>query len=123
MATQRTQAQAPDGFRYVTATREENAEWRAKHKRHTSQYRLVCTACGKRIWGSGLGIGAHRRACPGHPVEVAPVAVEVTSAQIWNVLLAIEAIDPELTNAACRSAFDTLSAEHARLRLTVEVAS
>ena len=63
-------AQAPDGFRYVVIHDEEINAYRRKHKRHPTQYRLACVACGKRIWGSGLGIGAHRRACPGHAVEV-----------------------------------------------------
>lgn len=56
--------QAPRGFRYVTATREEVDAWRAKHgNRQPSSYRVVCVKCGKRMWGSGLGIGSHRRVC------------------------------------------------------------
>ena len=80
-------AQAPDGFRYVTATREENAEWRAKHKRHSSQYRLVCTACGKRLWGSGLGIGSHRRACKGTPVTTTTEETTMTDTYTTTEIL------------------------------------
>ena len=55
---------APDGFRYVTPTPEEVAEWRRTHRRRPAPvYRLACIGCGKRIWGSGLGIGSHRRSC------------------------------------------------------------
>lgn len=28
-------------------------------------YRVVCNRCGKRIWKSGIGVGSHRRSCPG----------------------------------------------------------
>jgi hypothetical protein len=53
----------PQGFRYVGCTAEELEDYRKKHNgRRPSVYRLECF-CGKRIWGSGLGIGAHRRVC------------------------------------------------------------
>lgn len=57
---------APDGFRYVQPSPE---EWQERlDKGYTKKgrvYRLACLACGQRIWGSGLGCGAHRRACKG----------------------------------------------------------
>jgi hypothetical protein len=55
----------PD-FTRVKPTEEENAAYARNHggRRHASVYRLKCDWCGKRIWGSGLGIGSHRRACP-----------------------------------------------------------
>jgi hypothetical protein len=56
----------PSGFRYVTATHEETEEYRRTHNhRYPAMYRLECISCGKRIWGSGIGTGAHRRACAG----------------------------------------------------------
>jgi len=48
----------PDGFRRVSATAEERATY---GKRAPAVYRLECLECGARIWGSGLGIGSHRR--------------------------------------------------------------
>lgn len=57
---------APYGFRYVNATPEEWQERLDKgYARGGRVYRLACLACGQRIWGSGLGCGAHRRACKG----------------------------------------------------------
>lgn len=57
---------APHPFLYVQATAEEVEAWRRKHNgRWPSQYRLECQWCGTRIWGSGLGIGSHRRGCAG----------------------------------------------------------
>lgn len=55
-------------FERVSATPEEAEAWKLTHKGHRpSVYRVRCQACGKRLWGSGLGIGSHRRACPGAP--------------------------------------------------------
>jgi hypothetical protein len=62
---------AASGFTRVTSTPEERAEWKAKHPGPWSApYRVQCDACKKRIWLSGLGVGSHRRACPGHPPTV-----------------------------------------------------
>ena len=57
---------APAGFKRVRETQEELADYKAKHSGWTpgSVYMLECLGCGKRIWGSGIGIGSHRRACP-----------------------------------------------------------
>lgn len=52
---------APGGFTYVTPTNDEVAEYRRRNHRDPAMYRLVCDRCGRRIWGSGLGVGAHRR--------------------------------------------------------------
>jgi hypothetical protein len=54
-------------YRRVSATPEEIAGYLRKHpgQRHPAVYRVECRACGKRIWGSGMGIGSHNRACPG----------------------------------------------------------
>jgi hypothetical protein len=53
-------------FKRVQATPEEVAQYKVKHggwQPHV--YRLECRYTGKRIWGSGLGIGSHTRACKG----------------------------------------------------------
>jgi len=55
---------APD-VREVQATREEIEAWWEKYPRRYPPYRVACRACGKRMWLSGIGLGAHRRACPG----------------------------------------------------------
>jgi hypothetical protein len=53
-------------YRVVTATPEEIAEFKRRHQGFPpGVYRLECRACGRRIWGSGLGVGSHRRACKG----------------------------------------------------------
>lgn len=53
-----------EGFRRVAATQEEIQAWRDAHNgRYPSVGRVRCLGCDKRLWGSGLGIGAHRRAC------------------------------------------------------------
>lgn len=58
-------SRGPEDFRRVAATAAELVEWREAHAgRYPSVYRVQCRACGKRLWGSGLGIGSHRRACP-----------------------------------------------------------
>lgn len=61
--TMKDEAYRPhEGFRRVAATQEEIAAWRSSHNgRHPSQHRLECETCHTRIWGSGLGIGSHRR--------------------------------------------------------------
>lgn len=53
-------------FLRVHPTGDEIAEWRRKNpeRRYPSVYRVECLACGKRIWGSGIAIGAHRKVCP-----------------------------------------------------------
>jgi hypothetical protein len=56
------------GFRRVKATPEELADYlRRSHGHRPGVYRVECLDCGKRMWGSGLGIGSHRKACPGRP--------------------------------------------------------
>jgi hypothetical protein len=58
----------PGGFRYVHPSDDEKEAWRKHYKgKSLRMYRLECVACGKRIWGSGIGIGSHRRACKGAP--------------------------------------------------------
>jgi hypothetical protein len=62
--------------REVRATPEEIADWHKRYpRRKGTPYRVACRKCGKRMWLSGIGLGAHRRACPGPPP-----AEEVTSA-------------------------------------------
>src|SRR5213082_1016020 len=61
------------GFTRVRPTPDELDKLRAKTEkagmtyRGPNVYRVACEACGKRIWGSGMGIGSHRRACLGVP--------------------------------------------------------
>ena len=51
-------------FREVRPTEAEIAEWHRKYPRRPSlPYRAEHIPCGKRIWYSGIGIGAHMRAC------------------------------------------------------------
>lgn len=59
--------------RRVLPTAGELAKYRARYgpKAMPRVWRVQCVACGLRFWGSGLGIGAHRRACPGHTEEQA----------------------------------------------------
>ena len=57
---------APEGFRYSMATREELQDYMDSHNGRTpprNVRHVTCRACGKRMWGSGIGIGAHRKAC------------------------------------------------------------
>lgn len=49
---------APRGFHYVAPTEAERYDAPAYARRRR---RLECDTCGGRIWGSGLGIGSHRR--------------------------------------------------------------
>jgi hypothetical protein len=57
---------APD-VREVRATPEELADWRKRYPRRANHppYRVECRRCGTRMWLSGIGLGAHRRKCPG----------------------------------------------------------
>jgi hypothetical protein len=49
-------------YERVSATWEERQDYRDKHKGFgPGVYRYRCTWCGKRLWGSGLGIGSHNR--------------------------------------------------------------
>lgn len=76
----------PDFVR-VRATPEEIAEWRNSdarlaptriaEKRTPGVYRVQCLDCEARIWGSGLGIGSHRRSCRPVRVERQVTASEV----------------------------------------------
>jgi hypothetical protein len=56
-------AQGGDYSRYtrVVPTGEEVAEHMKRHGRQPATYRYECKECGKRLWGSGLGIGSHNR--------------------------------------------------------------
>lgn len=60
------------GFDGVRATPEELAAWFKSHPRQPvpSVARSRCQRCGTRIWHSGVGVGGHRRACPGAPPAV-----------------------------------------------------
>ena len=55
------------GFTGVRPTAEEIADWHRRYPRRYPPYRSRCQRCGHRIWHTGIAIGAHRRACPGHP--------------------------------------------------------
>lgn len=50
--------EAPDGFEYIF-----DSGKRIRMSYHSRTYLVGCLSCGRRIWGSGLGVGAHRRAC------------------------------------------------------------
>ncbi len=53
------------GVHQVVATPQEIEQWRRKYPRRYPPYRVACDSCGKRLWLSGIGLGAHRRACRG----------------------------------------------------------
>ncbi len=56
----------PEDFRRVAPTQQEVREYRRTHANYPpAVYRVQCLACGKRLWGSGIGIVSHRRHCPG----------------------------------------------------------
>ena len=53
-----------DDFERVPAHELTVSQYRKKNNgRYPSVYRVRCKRCGKELWGSGLGIGSHRRAC------------------------------------------------------------
>lgn len=56
-------------FTHVKATADEVAAYVKRAGRQPSVHRVACNACGKRVWGSGMGIGSHRKACPGPACE------------------------------------------------------
>jgi len=63
---------APAGFKWVVPTAEELQAYRDSHYGNFPHYavrRMVCRACGTRIWGAGIAIGSHRRNCGGPPVQ------------------------------------------------------
>jgi hypothetical protein len=50
------------GFTRVTPTPEEIRSYEIEHDDFPpAVYRVSCDQCGKRLWGSGLGLGSHRR--------------------------------------------------------------
>ena len=59
--------------REVRATQDEIDAWHrercgaaGQHRcRNHHPYRVQCVYCDKRMWLSGIGLGAHRRACKG----------------------------------------------------------
>ena len=55
---------AAHAYHRAAATAAEVDAYKARnHGHHPTVYRVVCNRCGKRLWGSGIGIGAHNRAC------------------------------------------------------------
>ena len=73
---------APAGYTAVTVTGKELAAWRTKNpnRPQPSTRRLQCNFCDKRIWGSGLGVGAHNRSKACAAVQAVPVAQSV----VWD---------------------------------------
>ena len=71
------------GFTQVVPTADERAAWDKKYPRQAGYYpyRSKCSSCGKRIWHSGIGIGSHRRACPGAPPVEQPVVTDPVISQ------------------------------------------
>lgn len=57
-----------EDFEEVTPTPDELDEWKRKHPQNPnpSVPRAVHLPCGKRMWYSGIGIGAHMRSCHVH---------------------------------------------------------
>jgi hypothetical protein len=59
-------------YQRVPATEAELAAYRRKYgERPPSVYRVRCTICGLRFWGSGMGIGSHRRSARHNAAEQA----------------------------------------------------
>lgn len=56
-------SRGPADFVRVSPTKYEIEEHIRRYGREPGVYRVQCVRCGKRIWGSGLGIGSHRRGC------------------------------------------------------------
>jgi hypothetical protein len=54
-------------FDRVVPRENEIAAYVKANGRQPAVYRMECVSCGKRVWGSGTGIGSHRRACHGKP--------------------------------------------------------
>jgi hypothetical protein len=48
-------------YERVRPTEAEMAEYQTKNRRRPGVSRVQCRVCGQRLWGSGLGIGAHNR--------------------------------------------------------------
>lgn len=51
-------------YREVRPTPEEVQGFKDTHSGHSPTLKLLACDCGKRIWGSGIAIGSHERACP-----------------------------------------------------------
>ena len=60
-----------NGYTRVPFTRQEWKQYVDKKGRPPVVHRVACDHCGKRLWGSGLGIGSHNKACPGSPPKEA----------------------------------------------------
>lgn len=94
----------PVGFDYVSPTADELA------RRGKSNGRmLVCLRCGTRIWGSGMGIGSHRRACEhkawldNHPRDIDPDPSLKWAVEVLSARSALEAGDYTRLVAAVRA--------------------
>lgn len=91
-------------FTHVTPTQAEIDDYVRRNGRRPSQYRVACAYCGTRIWGSGLGIGSHRRACS-YMSKMQPVALDV------HVVLGVMPGDDEVVSIP--------NPTHARIRAYV----
>lgn len=78
---------APTGYTTVTATSAELSAWRAKNpnRPQPSTRRLQCNFCDKRIWGSGLGVGAHNRSKACAAKQTAPEARQVIEVERFQL--------------------------------------
>lgn len=92
---------APPPFRWVSPTPEEVQAYRNSHAGrfpHRTVRRMSCLNCGKRIWGSGIAIGSHRKVCgelpvPDRTTERAELTAKLVEARIAVVEARIAAED------------------------------
>lgn len=78
------------GYTAVTATGQELAAWRAKNpnRPQPSVRRLQCNFCSKRIWGSGLGVGAHNRSKACAAASAEPKVQQVVTIERFQLVSA-----------------------------------
>jgi hypothetical protein len=90
------------GVHEVAATQAEIETWRKKYpRRHGTPYRVECDDCSRRFWLSGIGLGSHRRACPGPVWPKGKLFGELNPAQkAYAIKHAGDVISAELQAAA-----------------------
>jgi hypothetical protein len=89
---ERTPAMNVHRYQRVVATAEEIAAFVAKKGYEPVVYRVQCSNCGARLWGSGLGIGAHDRSRKCREFDPsAPATAPAVSAKRSELVAAVKA--------------------------------
>lgn len=87
-------ADGPHGYTVVAATPQELADWCTKNpnRPRPSTRRLRCDSCGRRIWGSGLGVGSHNRSktCAATPRAQAAITNAIPRTDLTQHVIAVE---------------------------------